>query len=82
MSYCIRETVDVTARKKHSCTLCGEAIEIGSKYIMRTGVNPGDGWWSMKMHPECHKLEATPGYVDWEWYEDVSEPAFERPRPI
>lgn len=66
----------VKARKRHRCVLCGEAIVAGDLYDIRTGVN-SDGFWTMHMHPECHEIEH--GNVDSDWYEDCSEPAFERP---
>ena len=71
----------VKARKPHWCTLCGEGIKVGDLYDKRTGVQEGDGFWTMHMHPECHKYEQKPGHprtVDEDWYEDVSEPAFDR----
>lgn len=67
----------VKARKPHRCCLCGERINVGDTQDTRTGV--GDGvMWTMHMHPECHAYEKETGTVDPDWYEDVSEPAFER----
>ena len=74
----LEEKNGVIARKQHRCELCGEGITRGEKYDLRTGVN-GDGHWQMHMHPECHAYESN-DTVDPDWYEDVSEPAFERPK--
>lgn len=78
MSYYIQSKEKVRAAKRHHCTLCGEAILPGAIHDTRSGVVEGDGWWTMRMHPECHAHEQKPGVVDPDWYEDVSEPAFTR----
>lgn len=64
------------ARKPHRCCLCGDRINVGDIQDTRTGVDCGD-IWTMHMHPECHAYESN-DTVDPDWYEDVSEPAFER----
>lgn len=79
MSTCISSKDGVIARKQHRCVLCGEPILVGDKYDQRNGVGD-DGFWSVRMHPECHAYESN-DTVDPDWYEDVSEPAFERPKP-
>jgi len=77
MSTCLSSKDGVKARKPHRCCLCGQRIDAGELYDARTGV--GDGcMWTMKMHPECHAYEQKDGVVDPDWYEDVSDPAFER----
>lgn len=72
----------VKARKKHRCCLCGESIAVGEIHDTRTGVDGGDGFWTMRMHPECQAYEQSPKMrdllYDSDWYEDVSEPAFAR----
>lgn len=81
MSLCLSSKDGVKARKPHHCCLCGERINVGDLYDKRAGV--GDGAvWTMHMHPECHAYENSPGAVDPDWYEDVSEPAFERKEAI
>lgn len=69
----------VKARKNKRCTLCGELISVGELKDVRSGVDFGD-FWTMHMHPECHKYEEKrPSPVEWEWYEDSGgEPAFDR----
>lgn len=42
----------LTARKKHQCTWCGQAIEAGSKYV-RQRIIGDDGPCTNKLHPEC-----------------------------
>lgn len=88
MSTCLESKSGVTARKPHRCDLCGEKIHIGTTHDTRTGVSPGDGFWKMRMHPECHRYEEhgrrknwkgdMVRVVDWEWYEDIHDPAFDR----
>ena len=82
MSTCLSSKEGVKAAKQHRCCLCGERIVVGQLHDTRTGVAEGDGFWTMRMHPECHRYEQSPEMhrklSDWDWYEDVSEPAFER----
>lgn len=72
----------VKARKRIRCDLCGELIEVGDTKDVRSGVEPGEGFWKMNMHPECHAYEQMPGSVDIEWYEDIMDPAFDRQKAI
>jgi hypothetical protein len=72
----------VKARKRTRCDLCGELIEAGDMKDVRSGVVPGEGFWKMNMHPECHAYEKMPGSVDIEWYEDIMDPAFDRKKAI
>ena len=65
------------SKKPRRCCLCGERIDVGTAHNTRTGVEDGD-LWVMRMHPECERYESVPGIVDPDWYEDVSDPAFER----
>lgn len=78
MSTCLSSIDGVKARKQHRCTLCGESILAGSLYDIRTGVD-GSDLWTMKMHQECHSHEAKPKTVSPFWYDDFTEPAFNRP---
>lgn len=78
MNYCTSSRPAVVATKPHRCTLCGEGIAIGETHATRTGVNRGQGRWTMRMHPECERFERGTEVVDPDWYEDVAEPAFER----
>jgi predicted nucleic acid-binding Zn-ribbon protein len=77
MSY-VTSKDGIKARKAHRCDLCGEAINSGDIQDVRSGLSD-DGWYTMHMHPECHKYEQKqPSPVDSDWYEDISEPAFDR----
>lgn len=78
MSTCTSSTNGVKSRQPRHCCLCGGRIAVGESHDTRTGVVPGDGFWTMRMHPECHRYEQVPGIVDLDWYQDVSDPAFER----
>lgn len=77
MNVMLSEARGVRSRKPRRCCLCGEGIGIGEAHDTRTGVDYGD-MWTMRMHPECHAYEGKRGAVDPDWYEDVSEPAFNR----
>ncbi len=80
VSLCLSSREGVIAKKHYRCDFCGEIIEVGTRHDTRSGV--GDGFWTMRMHPECHRYEQTSEVGkqlhDWDWYDDVSEPAFER----
>lgn len=79
MSTCLSSKNGIKAKKRHRCCLCGELIHAGETYDLREGVESGEGFWKMKMHPECHAYEQKPGTVDYEWYEDgLLGLAFER----
>lgn len=71
----------ITARKPHRCCLCGDQINKGAIQDVRTGTCDGSVW-TMHMHPECHAYEQKPGIVDPDWYEEISEPAFDRTQAL
>lgn len=79
MSLCLSSRDGVTARNPYRCALCGQRIHVGERHDIRTGASP-DGIWTMRMHPECQRYEQTPEMRRnlRDWYEDVSEPAFDR----
>jgi hypothetical protein len=77
VSYSLSSKDGVKARKRYRCCLCGEGIEAGELHDTRSGIQAGDGWWTMRMHPGCHAYESRKT-VDPEWYEDISDPAFRR----
>jgi len=81
MSTVLSERNGVKSRRVKRCCLCGEHIHIGEIKDVRTGVDSGD-MWTMHMHPECHAFEQKGWVKDWDWYEDVSEPAFDRSEAI
>jgi len=56
----------VKARRDHHCTLCGLTIPRGAEYIRRTGVESGDGFCTMKMHPQCEAATTEWTQEDWE----------------
>ena len=43
---------ELTCRKRHRCTWCGEQIEAGEKAHYRSVVHEGD-FFSEHWHPEC-----------------------------
>lgn len=53
------------ARKRHRCFSCKEAINPGDEYIKRSGVERGEGYANMHMHPECE--QATHDWSDEDW---------------
>jgi hypothetical protein len=81
MSVVLSSKENVKARRDYHCDLCGERIKKGDKYSRRTGACD-DGMWTMHMHPECELYEQHPGTVDWDWYEDISDPVFNRKEAI
>ena len=79
MSTCVSHKNGVKSRKRKRCTLCGEMINVGDIKDIRTGIESGEGFWTMHMHPECHAHEQRPGTVDPDWYYDSDGyPAFDR----
>ncbi len=44
-----------SARKEHSCYLCGEKIEKGESYREHVGKFWGD-FYSQKLHMDCHEM--------------------------
>ena len=80
MSLCLSSKDGVKAKKRHRCEFCFEPIMPGDLYDKRTGVEPGDGHWTMHMLPECHAYEST---ALWPYdYEDMSDPVFTRTEAI
>lgn len=43
------------AKKKHTCSLCGETINVGENYITYNG-KTSDGWFYDKYHLVCQKI--------------------------
>lgn len=80
MSTYLSSREGVKARKRYRCDLCGEDIAVGELHDTRTGVETGTGFWTMRMHPECHAYEQTPAMRNAlvDWYEEISDPAFDR----
>ena len=42
------------AKKLHKCTYCGETIFQSEQYLTWKSIDRGDGWYTSKMHIECH----------------------------
>lgn len=83
MSVCLSSRDGIKARKPHRCCLCGEGIIKGDRQDVRTGVQEGDGFWTMHMHPECHRYEQSASRpVDPDWYEEISDSAFPRAEAV
>lgn len=45
-----------TARKEHTCEMCGGIIHIGEKYYQESGKWEGE-FFSRSLHVHCHKME-------------------------
>ena len=63
------EATSHTAIKKHSCSWCGEAIEIGEQYKRYRYFSDGDAA-TVKMHPECYDdlsvcARANGNWIEW-----------------
>lgn len=52
MSYTLLSETTRTARKKHRCIWCGEAIEAGEAYVDERSIFDG-GFQHHRWHPEC-----------------------------
>lgn len=55
-----------TARKDHTCHLCGRAIPKGEKHICRNGIVSGKGRVSVRMHLKCEEVARDWDEMDWE----------------
>jgi len=55
----------LVARKPHRCVSCGEAIEVGARYVRWRSYDCGDATTS-KMHPECYDMHNADGGA-WEY---------------
>jgi len=78
MSEIFKDIEGRVCRKKAYCCFCFEPIMPGEKYDYRTGTHCGD-FFVMKMHPECNAYANE--HLSAEDCEDLSEPAFDRPKP-
>lgn len=74
----------VKARKASWCWWCLEKIDVGEACDVRSGVEDGQGFSTMRMHPECSRYENSIPWKDREdWYDDApSEPMFTRAHAI
>lgn len=55
------DPVTRTAKKQHRCTYCGKAILKSEPYLTWKSIERGDGWYTSKMHQECHSDFAETG---------------------
>ncbi len=79
MSTLLSSKDGVKARKDGHCCFCHQPIKKGEVHDVRSGVS-SDGFWKMRMHPECHaKEQATPYREREDWYYDMTDPVFDRP---
>lgn len=53
-------------RNKHRCHLCWQTIDAGEACCRSTGLEPGAGYWTAHMHPECFDLTRRWDEGDWE----------------
>lgn len=51
----ITEAQTVIAKTTHRCTFCGGQINVKEAYIKWSSSGEG-GWFTNKMHPECHQV--------------------------
>ena len=59
--------------------MCGQAIAEGEPCERSTGVEAGEGWWTMHCHPECLDLTVTQKWDANEWENAYWESETERP---
>jgi hypothetical protein len=48
-------TQELTARKQHKCTWCGQPIMKGERYWRWCSISEGTYATTSKMHPECRE---------------------------
>ena len=65
MSWCHLEDRERRASKQYRCCLCELRIRKGAKHIVRTGIDSGTGYVTMRMHAVCEAQ--TWGWGDDEW---------------
>ena len=53
-------------RKRHRCHLCWQRIESSEECCRATGLEPGEGHWTIHMHPECYDRTMHWDEGDWE----------------
>lgn len=63
---CIEDNKESIARKPHRCDVCDGAIKRGEKQITRAGIESGEGFYRMHMHPECEEFSRKWDNGDWE----------------
>lgn len=63
---CLEGNATSKARKKHRCDVCGQRINPGDQQVTRSGVESGEGFYRMHMHPECEEYSRDWDNGDWE----------------
>lgn len=63
---CLETNRTSRARKAHRCSVCDARIEPGEEQVTRAGVQPGEGYVRMHMHPECERYSDKWTNEDWE----------------
>lgn len=56
----------IKVRKPHRCDICNTVIPKGGEAITRSGVEHGEGYHRMYLHPECEEHSSKWDYDDWE----------------
>lgn len=56
----------IKARRPHRCRVCDQRIAVGETCDTWTGLEPGTGWWTVWVHPECHEICKEWDDMDWE----------------
>jgi hypothetical protein len=66
MSWLFLEQKTVKCRKEKRCLLCNEPILKGESYVRRSGIERGEGFHHMEIHPECEQATSDWDEDDWE----------------
>jgi hypothetical protein len=75
----LRDTAPI-AQKPYKCFLCGESIEPGTRYVVRSGIQ-GSEFMAFRMHVECEQETARNWDIyDWETFSPGDD--FERPKQL
>jgi hypothetical protein len=65
---CVQGNKTSKARKRHRCIVCDSLIESGETQVTRVGIQSGEGFLTMHMHPECEEFSTDWTDDDWESY--------------
>lgn len=58
--------IQCVGRKPHQCDVCRGTIPVGVRHWQRTGVQQGEGFYTMHMHDPCYEEQKSWGPGDWE----------------
>lgn len=63
---CTRGNREVVGRKAHRCDVCFKTIPKGERHVQRSGVESGEGFYTMHLHLACEVASKDWDAGDWE----------------